>query len=49
MLDPYPEPFSYNNTSVIGPLTTGVAVIIPTEVFYNSYFKFNLTSGYLNT
>ena len=47
--EPYPVPSSYNNTSVISPLTTGVAVIIPTVVFDNSYFKFNLISGNLNT
>ena len=49
ILDPYPDPLSYNRTSVIGPLTTGVAVIIPTDVLANSYFKFNFISGYLNT
>ena len=47
--EPYPVPSSYNNTSVISPLTIGVAVIIPTVVFDNSYFKFNLISGNLNT
>ena len=49
ILDPYPVPSSYKRISVIEPLTTGVAVITPTLVFDNSYFKFNLTSGYLNT
>ena len=44
-----PDPLSYNNISVIGPLTTGVAVIIPTPACANSYFKFKIISGYLNT
>ena len=49
ILEPYPVPSSYNNTSVISPLTTGVAVMTPTVVFANSYFKFSLISGNLNT
>ena len=35
--------------SEIGALTIEVAVIIPTPVCANSYFKFRIISGYLNT
>ena len=47
--EPYPVPLSYSKISDMLPLRTGVAVITPTSVLANSYFKFNLMSGNLNT